>query len=342
MSDTVEHDANEAFLDWLLAGLVEHPGDASLSRLAYGCLADQVPVAELPAALQACARAVPNDTFYAITEPAWERLLRERGFAEFASLLEQCEAGLRPDGFVGSRIAFYLRMLRRTVWEDADQWNERAYDFIESNFDQAPDVLHNDIDLIGIVREYTATRDGFTAGDPIREQLDATLRAAFTESQADADRAMLACQRRIATHPDEIVAAFPIGEHPGAASFFTLWSWVSADVAERMVEADRVERDESLLRGRVHELLIRLRDEKSWVGLRWNVASVVRSFLLPIVFGGGCLVGVIISAGVAGAVLMTISAKRGRGTRHASGVRRDGCLRGSRILWVPIRTSSLQ
>lgn len=273
----------QLFLRWLLQGLKEWPGDAAMSQLIYGYLRTQASIDTIPALLVMISKVITNDGFYRLTEGAWGRLLREQPFEIFVKTLERCEAnvaeGAGGDPAIGGRVAFYLFALRHALWKDESDWKERALEFVEEHFDQAPEHLVNDLDGLMIVREYLTHRTEFIAAHPLRARLDAVLEAAYTRDQLEVDRMMTECQREIMATPEAVAEAFPATESPACQAFYPLWAWLSVDIAARLAPPLEEGLDLRLWKGRVIRLLSDSKETSSWQSTFWSLAQTFRGVI---------------------------------------------------------------
>jgi hypothetical protein len=281
MGDAKGPAEEQLLLRWLLQGLKEWPGDAAMSQLIYGYLRTQAPIEAIPALLVMISKVITNDGFYRLTEGAWERLLREQPFAIFVKTLEGCEAnvaeGVGGDPAIGGRVAFYLFALRHALWKDESDWKDRALEFVEEHFDQAPEHLVNDLDGLMIVREYLTHRAEFVAAHPLRARLDAVLEAAYTREQLEVDRMMTECQREIIASPEAAAEAFPAAESLACQAFYPLWAWLSEDIAARLAPPVEDAKDFRLWKSRIIDFLAESKNKKSWSASFWTMASLARN-----------------------------------------------------------------
>jgi succinate dehydrogenase hydrophobic anchor subunit len=277
MGDAKGPAEEQLLLRWLLQGLKAWPGDSAMSQLVYGYLRTQAPIDAIPALLVMVSKVITNDGFYRLTEGAWERLLREQPFAIFVKTLERCEAnvaeGAGGDPAIGGRVAFYLFALRHALWKDESDWKDRALEFVEEHFDQAPEHLVNDLDGLMIVREYLTHRAEFIAVHPLRARLDAVLEAAYTRDQLEVDRMMTECQREIMASPEAVAEAFPAIESAACQAFYPLWAWLSDDIAARLAPPVEDAKDFRLWKSRIIDFLAESKNKKSWSANLWSLAS---------------------------------------------------------------------
>lgn len=253
LSDLLNPRKTLRFTRWLVKGIEAHPFEPNLLYLLREDLTLTVTEADLPNMLEACAVAVPRDQFYALTEPAWERLLRTIPFTEFITLLESCERHLR-DISISYRVTFIMRVLRHAVWSGQREWVDEAFAFVEQNFQEIPAALENEIELLATVDEYATLREQFLDGNPLREQMDNALRQYMTQEAAVGDQVMLDVQLAILAEPKAVLTAFPPNDEERVAAFYNAWVWAAADVGERYGTASS-HIDARLWRQRVSQML---------------------------------------------------------------------------------------
>lgn len=274
MSDVVHRKDGQQFLRWLLQGLSEHRHDRALLSLLYEYLRAPLPIEHASRLLAAISKTVRTDEFFPLTESLWHRLLRERPFAEFRQTLEACESNLRDVG-IDSRLAFTIEILKGAIWVADAAWIDRAFTFIQENFQRVGFHLQNDLDLLEFLQRYINGRPALAKASPLRRQIDEALREFFSGEQATRDRAVLKCQVRIASDPTALLEAFPVKSEEDYSNFYLLWSYVSADVGERHA-AERAPANVSqwMSRGRALFENIERRVKGSLLYRRWLMARV--------------------------------------------------------------------
>ncbi len=300
LSDIVDRKDPLQFPRWLLRGLKAHPSDAGLLQLMRDYLRDVEVTPALSKLLVACSQAVPNDSFYPLTEAAWENLLRQEPFESCLATLKKCQANLRDIGIAG-QVVFTIRVLRFALWRDKTDWKEHALDLVEENFEQIPPHLEFEIDLLAAAHQYLATRDQFLNGDPVRQQIDKAMQSYFTLDQVEGDQAVLQCQIALLEDNERLFHAFSPDTREECDAMVAIWEWMSADVRGRLGAEDETEFDVELWYGRVTKLLKQcLSMSKGGIGgRRWqflrvfvgSYAVLTNILLSPIL---GCLVGFLV------------------------------------------------
>ncbi len=153
VSDLVEPRSANMYLKWLLTGIREYPEDPGLLRLVSEYLSAFADLAAAVGTLQTIAKLISGDEFYRVTEPLWLRLHREGGFVPFAKSLEACERLLKHRS-LRPRLAFYVHVLRNTIWTAPPQWTEERLKFIESHGSELGSDLDDEISLLRALHKY--------------------------------------------------------------------------------------------------------------------------------------------------------------------------------------------
>lgn len=266
LSDIAQPDASQTFLKWLLRGLIKHPNDPGLSRLLSTFLHSDIPLGQVPTIVQAVAKAIPNDRFYSLTEPLWDRLLQARPFEQVAGLLAECEGVLR-DHRLDGKLAFYVHILRRALWLADDAWINAAFTMLDEHAAELAGALEYDFEFLMFLRTYREERKTFLNGTVGREMIDSAMRDYCLKSDYEADRAVLECQLELATDPASLRQAFP-NTDASFPAWWTLWNWITADVADRMAENDS-EVDPETLFQQLRKVLRRCEQMTDKSLLRW-------------------------------------------------------------------------
>lgn len=269
LSDIAQPDASQPFLKWLLRGLLKHPDDPGLTRMLSTFLHSDIPVGQLSAITQAIAKAVPNDRFYSLTEPLWDRLLQARPFEQVAKLLKECESQLK-DHRLDGKLTFYVHVLRRALWLADEAWIDATFAMLDEHGSELGGRLEYDFEFLMFLRTYRVERTTFLNGTTGREMIDQAMRDYCLMRDDEADRAVLECQLELATDPSWLRQAFPTTDDNFPA-WWTLWNWITADVADRMAEQD-TNLDPQKLFEQLRKVLRRCEQttDKSWSGWGWQ------------------------------------------------------------------------
>ncbi|MEM8865357.1 MAG: hypothetical protein AAGF31_07380, partial [Planctomycetota bacterium] len=282
LSDVCDRRDGLQFARWLLEGIRKCPDDYALPRLLQAYFRGPLPDGALAKLLVASAKAIGRDAFYPITEPGWDVLLRGESLDTFVATLRKCEPQLQDISIAG-KMAFTIRALRVASWKTAGAkpesaaWVSEAMDFVESNFEQIPPELEFEVDLLGLMQEYLSVRDAFVAAGGLRGRLDQALQVYFTSDQVPGDREIVERQLELATDTDGLLYAFPaVDDEEATSHFYSLWQWVSYEVAERCGEEEQQDIDFNLWSGRCHALLVQLetKSDSSSLGRLWNWSGI--------------------------------------------------------------------
>lgn len=231
LSDVVAGEPG-GFARWLHAGLRRHPDEPRLARLLSEYLGTDEAAANAESLLVETSLVIPNDRFYDVSRPLWERLLGAVDFATFRSLLEACEANL--DGAPGEcRVAFSWWVLRRAVWEPDRSWCDARIKDLESLGD---DLTRWDAachrDLVDLLQLYRPVRHKIVTHGSVRKEMDRTVIACATSGPRTADRRMVDAQAALASRDGEVLREFRPGS-VGADLLGALWERLAEETASR-------------------------------------------------------------------------------------------------------------
>jgi hypothetical protein len=226
-------DEGTSFAWWLHAGLRRHPDEPALARLLSEYLGTEEAAAHAEWLLVATSQAIPSDRFYDVSRPLWDRLLGGVDFATFRALVEACEANLDGDPGEGY-VAFSWWVLRRAVWEQAREWFDARVADLESLGD---DLMRWDAacdrDLVDFLIIYRQVRHRIVTKRFVPTEMDRTVIACTTSSQAAADRRMVEAQSALASHELEVLRDFR-PDVLGVEPLVMLWEHLSAETANRL------------------------------------------------------------------------------------------------------------
>lgn len=232
LSDALPNPKSSRFVQALLAGLKEFPDEQGLYALLYQYFREPLPLKQIPGLLKATAKVVRTDRFYALTESLWDELIRKVPFSKFRKLLEECERSLRVYR-PGSKLAFYMHILKPAMWKADPEWLDRMFGFIDENTDQMAFWMEYEIETLYRLRAYIENRTQLVSSHPLCQQMDQVLQDYCLKDAVEFDREMIECQVRIASSQREVMAAFPLNSKVDYDNMSLLWSWLSAEVAER-------------------------------------------------------------------------------------------------------------
>jgi len=274
MSDLVEPGDKLKFASWLLKGLAAHKSDLGLLHLLHSYLHGPIPHGTARKLVIACSQTVPEHSFFQITEPLWQALLREENFSVFRETYARCEANLSGMSIDG-KIIFTIYIFKHALWKADTAWIDEQMAFVDENFERIPPFMEYDMELVCTLHAYITSRKYFLNGKPLTGKLDAALRDYFTEDPIQGDRSVLECQSLIMQDFDFVSDAFPELGNPHYEPFYNLWSWISHDVAERY--SDLRETDEQLWMLQLPKMMqeIKVPIESFLLGIKWCVSALV-------------------------------------------------------------------
>lgn len=339
LSDLCDATDGLNYVRWVLAGLKAHPSDFALRRLLYGYLAGPQPAGALPRVLVAASKTLDGDAFYAVTEPAWEAMLRDEQQGAtplFLKTLKACEANLRgPES--GARVTFTIRTARAALWNSdpgTSAWAADTVASVESQVDAIPDWLEYEVELLSVAAAYVQARRKFLNGDPVRAAMDRALAKYFTSDPAAGDHAIVEEQLALLADPDALLAAIPAEiDDDATLAAVNLWAWVTQEVAERHGGEDVPEDQLDMWFGRVRVLLSQCdhKSERCNLGAAWNYVGIAYLFLFAV-----ATVIAPVLAGLAGNALASasgIGAAREVGTVAFIGCAMAGMLLSWKVIW---------
>lgn len=219
------------FLQWLLQGLHQHPGDSALTALVAGTLRNDVPAAKVAKLLPAIAKTVRSPIFYRLTEPLWERFLRDHDFAVFEALLSQCESHLRQTDPRG-RLAFFLRILRTAIWKAPMEWTEARIDEIERQAADLDDSMQADLEFISLLRDHLSSTTPELSAMPARKRIETFLYEYCVSTGPSAMAKVTQCLDEIARDAHGMRDAFATSDDRDDTPLLLLTMMATSDLAE--------------------------------------------------------------------------------------------------------------
>jgi hypothetical protein len=232
LADVVAPQDPLLFCKWLLTGLKSHSHDPALGSLLHCYFQSLSDEAAIPKILTAVSKIVVDDRFYFFTEPLWDRLLAAWPFEKFVAFLKNCESNL-SDHRVHGKVAFYLHILRPALWKAPTAWLEEVFAFLNQSQEFISGNLEFDLELNYRLFQYQQNRKKFLNGHPIREEIDRAIQLYCTADEFEAERAIVACQTRLATDAEGVLDAFP-ASLSGESPEITAWVWICEEVSQRL------------------------------------------------------------------------------------------------------------
>ncbi|MCA9101900.1 MAG: J domain-containing protein [Planctomycetales bacterium] len=209
LADVCDRQDRARFLKCLLAGMHDHPHDPGLCELLREYLRADVNSDQAPAVLVATAAAVRGDGFYELTEPLWERLLREKPFEHFRATLLKCEKRLRLVD-ERPRVVFYLRVLRALLWKADEKFLRHAFGVVERHGAGLDEQSDYEFEFALLVREYLSKDRPRIGGQVVRQRLDSMIRDYCTGDGPTTMTAVAAAQDEIARDSHGILDEFSL------------------------------------------------------------------------------------------------------------------------------------
>ena len=219
------------FVKWILTGLKDHSLDPGLLTILCEYFKEDIDRGHLSSLLLTTSKMISNDRFYFVTENLWIQLLSKAGFAEFEKTLARCESNLK-DYRVECRLTFYVFIIRRAMWSATKVWTDKAFGMIEELYNEIPDNLSYDVDVLYMLKEYLDDHKNIIGDDPVRLQIHKTMKAYFSLSEKEGDRAFIRTQTQLAGNGKGVLDAFPELDE-NCQKLFTPWNMIHHEVAER-------------------------------------------------------------------------------------------------------------
>lgn len=226
---------DSSFQDWLLEGVATYPQEAGLVSLLREYLKTSIPIEELGGFLRRAANCVTEDRYFYITEPGWDRLIRNVEFSSFRRTLTDTESQLDL-GRDNSSLIFFLHLMRPAIVVADSDWLEEKTELFEDHFYSLPDWAQEEFEVVGRVMRYRRIRDQFRERGPVRQQIDSAIEQWCLAENGKADEAVLECQYFIAANGDQLLSEFP--DHKETQVDLTVpWEYIVGDVQNRIGES---------------------------------------------------------------------------------------------------------
>ncbi len=229
-----DHPSHEAvFVKWILAGLKKYPNEPSLLRLLGDYLqSNQIADAAIEEVLVHVSRVITTDRFYFFTERLFDRLVQIVAWDKFEQVLDACRRNI-SDHQVRGQVVFSCHLLRRAAWLAPEEKSQQLVDYIEEHAQYLGTGLEYDYEFNTRLLAYVKTRDVFAARGPFCKLVDEALRAYCLEPGDVSDRKVIACQTRLAQHPELLFAEFPYPAEDYDAHL-SPWIWACDEVLGRL------------------------------------------------------------------------------------------------------------
>ncbi len=232
LSDLVESKSSNMYLKWLLTGVKEYPDDPGLLRLVSETISAFTEQGSAAATLQTIAKLVSGDDFYRVTEPLWDRLLKEAGFEVFAKTLSLCERQLKHRT-LRPKLAFTLHILRLAMCLAPAAWIEERLKFIESHGSELGSGMDDEIELLRLLHKYRQSDRQKALESPLGAKIDQLITVYCKGSSAASLAEMTVLCDELARNGNGWQQTFPTTASEQAHDTLWLCLQVIADIAQQ-------------------------------------------------------------------------------------------------------------
>ncbi|WP_157665122.1 hypothetical protein [Mariniblastus fucicola] len=227
--DGVDPHSDENLEDWLLEGIRNYPREPGLSALFREYLEHHVKTDRLPEAIFKSLKALPGNRFFQLTEPAWDRLIRECNFDDFREVLDRCEQKLTTTSG-RSIVIFYLHILKPAIWKADDEWFARLIAEIEDQYFNLPVWAQQELEMLSEIAEYRRS-EHVQNESGLLQKMNEAMRQWCLDLEGKSDRLIVDCQHHLAANGTQLLNEFPADKPMG--ELLKAWNHVIEDVASR-------------------------------------------------------------------------------------------------------------
>ena len=121
--------------------------------------------------LSALANVLTGEAYYRITEPLWDRALKNLPFETFTRLLEKCRQTVRRESPF-HLAAFYLHLLKQAIWKAPTEWIDKTYETISSMGVELEDRFGQELEFLDALRTYHASSREKIQDDEVLKRID--------------------------------------------------------------------------------------------------------------------------------------------------------------------------
>ena len=205
--DSIQPPSDESLENWLLEGIVNHPREHGLSGLFREYLEHHLVADRLSDVLCKSLEKLPASQFFQITEPAWDRLIRERSFEEFRATLARSEEKMTiVSGH--SIVIFYLHILKPAIWKSDDEWLEQVTAEIEDQYYQLPNWAQHEYEVLCHLSEYRQSEHA-QKQHGLLQSMNEAIQQWCLDVDGKSDRTIVECQHLIAANGMQLLDEFP-------------------------------------------------------------------------------------------------------------------------------------
>lgn len=286
LSDLFEREQPHRFLRYLLVGLKEYPADPGLMQLVVEYMRGDVPTKVAPNVLLAAAKACRTASFYRITEPLWERLLREGSFETFQATLKQCESQLKLTD-PRPRMVFYIRILRMAMWKAPDEWVDSVLQKLESDATDVDSSADSDLEFLSLVRGYQKEDRPRIGESTTRRRIDKMIQDYCLGDWQSAAATVTQVLDEIARDGHGMMAAFPIVKGADEHRLVMICMIIAADVGSQTgadfddVDERKSNRQATAALNDLRESLNSVGGRIAWLERRYYWGAFVLLVLVP-------------------------------------------------------------
>lgn len=243
-------EGRRGFLDWILAGLREHPDDEGLLGLLAALCRDGLPEAELAQGMERIAATLSPSRFYALSAPLWLAFLRTRPFRELRDHWERCEAATRRRGLsdvaAPERLRLLVRLLRAAAWRADEVWLRETSEFLSRHHTRIPEESQSELDFVELIRDYLTLRSRQLDQSEARARLDRILRAYCELPESPFDQVLFHELAALRQQGWELLETLPPGDPTGGLAVSAL-EWASGEAEARRLHAPPTVSEQQLL-----------------------------------------------------------------------------------------------
>lgn len=276
--------AGESFVDWILAGLAEHPNDWGLTRLLREYLMEQRDFGETASLLVRAVEILPSARFQYVTQAAWSHLLMEGSFREFRECLQHCGSKLGK-ALDHSELVFYVQMLKLSVWRGYDNFLGEIREIVEDNYHRFDLRVQREYEIVSNLMSYHSRREEFIQLGPCCQRIDQAMRDWSLMPEVEGGLSVLECQSFINERGAKLLDEFP-DDTQDYSYVVSSWKWVVSVVMPRL---HKVDLDEATFTQQLRLFVLRAqrrykRSRRYYKGLGLFTTGQAILFVFPVLF----------------------------------------------------------
>ena len=265
LSDVVAK-PRRSFAGHLLDGLKHLGEEPGLFRLLREFLSSNIATNDAPAYLIEAAETLKSGRFYYLTEPLWDRLLREADFVTFEETLTACEDRIGL-GSEYEQATFLLHILKPAMWIANEDWIDATLHHVTQMTVQLHYSSEEELDFVEMLRSYRRASLRFAARGRCCARIHQAIVDYCVRDTAESDRNLLGCMQMLRRNGRQLLNELPYDPKDRSTELYTLrilFDQISDEVAERYIENDFF--DSELEPHQVNAIAIELMDELDRAG----------------------------------------------------------------------------